>query len=120
MTSLILAIALSLGPQQNLVEVEFCELNEATNFTQVILWRWMRLPTGSGHRVADWRRVKDPVDENFEVRWRSGRWWITATTSDDERLSFVSRSYSHTRTLVDPEVEDRKLLGQEQRKSYLK
>jgi hypothetical protein len=106
MLTLLLALTLT---AHSLPEVEACEINHNPHLSQVVLYRWMRLPDGSGHRVAQWWTIhSEPVIA------RRGNRWIVAS----EGRRFVARSLSRTETISDPERLDLQRLPAEQRRPY--
>lgn len=111
---MILLMLLSLTSPQ-LIEVDRVEINKTTSasssFTQVILYRWTRLATGSGYHVADWK-IADP-----QATYHSGRHWIRYH-DDGVMREIVTKYLTHTDTAIDPELLDRSSLPQDLRRSY--
>ena len=107
MIHLLLAIALS-TPQPT--QVDRIEVNTSPNFRQVILYRWTRLATGYGYRVADWWIV----DETYRPAGR-----LIARYEAGRVQEFTSDTIDTTETTTDPEMTDRSKLPQDLRRSYL-
>jgi hypothetical protein len=89
--------------------VEVCEINTTPNFTQVIIRRWHRGGAVNGHRVTEWWMAKQPIT----VQRAGGVWMVSS-----EGREFYARSLRRTETANDPEVADRKIVGEEDRMPY--
>ena len=113
---MILLLLLCLTSPQ-LIEVDRVEINKTTSasssFTQIILYRWTRLATGSGYHVADWK-IADAT-----TTYHSGRHWIRYH-DDGAMREIVTKHLTHTDTTHDPELADRLELPQDLRRSYYK
>lgn len=106
MITILLVIALS-TPRTPVVEV--CEINRTPVVYQVILWRWMWLPTGHSHHVSQWWIIRSKPD----VRRQNGMWLVSS-----EGRRFIARSLRRTETWYDPEMLDQGNLATEDRKEY--
>lgn len=113
---MIFLLLLSLTSPQ-LIEVDRVEINKTTSatssFTQVILYRWTRLSTGSGYHVADWK-IADP-----QATYHSGRHWVRYD-DDGVMREIITKHLRRTKTDIDPELLDRSSLPQDLRRSYYK
>jgi hypothetical protein len=89
--------------------IEVCEINTTPQFTQVILRRWHRGGAVNGHRVTEWWLAKQPITVQ-----RAGGVWLVQS----EGREFYARSLRRTETTIDPEVADRKIVGEEDRMPY--
>lgn len=108
MLALLLAIAISTSTP--LPHVEVCEINETPTIKQVILYRWMWLPTGRSHHVSQWWIIhNEPL-----VQRRNGMWLVAS-----EGRLFTARSLRRTTTPHDPELRDRDKLHEESRRVYI-
>jgi len=106
MIALLLTLA-TFAPLPPIIEV--CEINTTPSFTQVILRRWHRGGAVNGHRVTEWWMAKQPIT----VQRAGGVWMVQS-----EGREFYARSLRRTETANDPEVEDRKIVGEEDRMPY--
>lgn len=103
-------IAATFAPPLPMVDV--VEINETPSIRQVIFHRWYRLAE-PGHHVAQWQlidRDRDPL-----IVWRGGRRIMYL-----DGRQFIVRSLRYTKTKSDPEVLDRGLLSEENRRPYWK
>lgn len=110
MIAFALSVLLMLTADRPQVAVERIEINEfGLNDglrKQVILWRWVDHPVHPGYRVAQWWIIEsDPL----VVRKREG--WVVV----GKGVELFTRRLSRTRTVLDPEVEDRAFLDPERR-----
>jgi hypothetical protein len=110
MIAILLTLALTI-PQP--VTVDRIEINTfpsgESHVKQVILYRWTRLSSGYGYRVADWWLVESDYEPagNIVTRYKDG---IVQ--------EFTSQHITHTETDHDPELRDRNELAEESRRSY--
>ena len=110
MIALVLTLALTI-PQP--ITVDRIEINTfpsgESHVKQVILYRWTRLASGNGYRVADWWLVDADYEPAGDVvtRYKDGR-----------VEEFTSRNIKRTNTDHDPELRDRNELAEESRRSY--
>jgi len=99
--------------------VDVCEINayknNASEFTQVILWRWQHCGFAApDHYVAEWSMISEwsavRCGDRYHVRWKTtqGRW-----------RSVLARTLRETAGPIDPETADRRRLPSEARRSYL-
>jgi hypothetical protein len=119
--ALLFAFVLSTATPQP-IKVDAVEINHYHDakgeyvFSQLILRRWLRLAAGSGHRVEDWRLIKS--DRHLTITSKHGRKQIMFTEDGILRVLEVSR-IRETWTQIDPELVDREIYPQDQRRSYL-
>lgn len=105
-----LLLALTLTAGESLPAVDVCEINTTPSIRQVILYRWMWIPTGRSHHVAQWWIVtSEPLIE------RHGNRWLVSS----EGRRFYARTLRRTETKHDPEFKDRDNLIEEDRRPYL-
>lgn len=108
--ALILACRIS---DPTLVAVDRVELNthgqSEDSPVQLILWRWTSFGGKSGFRVSQWWLVKRPIVPQYQ----SGRYVI-----EDRGVRIVTKSFSVTRTKIDPEIRDRGILPEHLRVPY--
>jgi hypothetical protein len=122
MIAFLIALVLSTATPEP-VRVEAVEINHYHDangnpvFSQLILRRWLRLSTGSGHRVEDWRLIKS--DNPLTITSKRGRKQIVFTDDGILRVIEVAK-IRETWTQYDPEVVDREVYSQFQRRPYLR
>jgi hypothetical protein len=122
MIAFLIALVLSTATPEP-VRVEAVEINHYHDangnpvFSQLILRRWLRLSTGSGHRVEDWRLIKSA--NPLTITSKRGRKQIVFTDDGILRVIEVAK-IRETWTQYDPEVVDREVYSQFQRRPYLR
>jgi hypothetical protein len=108
MIALILALAIPQPVTVDRIEINTFPSGES-HIKQVILYRWTRLSSGYGYRVADWWLV----DSDYEPAGD-----IVTRYKDGIVQEFTSQMITHTETDHDPELRDRNELAEESRRSY--
>ena len=109
----------SLGPATDVPRVDLVEINTVQNekgvvrFRQVILWRWSRLMSGNGHRVAEFY-----VDPDFVSDARRGTRRRVVWIHRGRRFEVSARSFEESTTRIDPELADREILPLDNRLRY--
>ena len=110
MIAILLTLALSI-PRP--ITVDSIEINTVpggeSHVKQVILYRWTRLSSGYGYRVADWWLVESDYEPAGD---------LVARYKDGIVQEFTSQHIIHTDTDHDPELRDRNELAEESRRSY--
>ena len=113
---LLLLAALSL-PQPT--QVDRIEVNTypcgSGKQTQIILWRWTRLPSGYGYRVSDWWLC----DSDTQAVKENGS-YVLRDHVDGKLIELKTNSYEVTQTDEDPELRDRDSLPQDLRRSHIR
>ena len=106
MIASMLIVAATFAPPLPVVEV--AEINETPRIKQLILHRWYRLASPS-HHVAQWQLIgREPL-----IVWRGGRRIMYL-----DGKPFVVRSLRYTKTKADPEIANREVLHEENRRPY--
>jgi hypothetical protein len=119
MIALLFALVIGTSTPQP-IRVDVVEVNEYVDrngnhvLRQALLRRWLRLSHGNGHFVEEWRLVQGEP----QPFWRAGKRFVSMQTSDGI-IVVEARSYRETRTTYDPELLERGIYPQEQRRAYL-
>lgn len=91
------------GSPSRVYEVDLIEVNHHFGTTgknlynQIILWDF-----DGEYYVREYRLIRNPLDY---PHFSNGKWWILS----NRRISVYSTHYRETFSLIDPEVENRKL-----------